>query len=385
MGGSVKSLRVLQVAAVDVTVEKLLLPLIDELIANGFTVDIACADGEHARSLRMRGYKIHDIPFTRKAVSLSHLRALHVLYKIIKKEHYDVVHVHTVVGAFIGRLAAKMAGVPIIIYTAHGFYFHENMPSWQRYALVSLEKILCRLTTDWLFTQSEEDAIFASKNNFLQVARILWIGNGVDVNKFSPNDRLSNVRESFNIEKDDRVIGFIGRIVREKGIIDLIEAFDVVVSKFPRAKLLIVGGTLPSDRDSQAMEKVGTTIRSRGLQNAVIFTGFREDVPHLFSAMDVFVLPSYREGMPRTIIEAMASGKPVVASNIRGCREEVVDGETGFLVPVRNPARLAQAISLILADKGLAMKMGEVGRERALEFFDERRTIASQLDVYKNL
>jgi glycosyltransferase involved in cell wall biosynthesis len=193
------------------------------------------------------------------------------------------------------------------------------------------------------------------------------------------------VRKEFDFKARHRVVGFIGRIVREKGIEELIEAMAYVTSREPQARLLIVGDTLASDGDTEAKEVVKKAILKYGLQDKVRFAGLRDDVPRLLTALDIFVLPSWREGMPRSIIEAMATGLPVVATDIRGCREEVVHGDTGLLVPPKDPRELGEAILSLVCDDSLARKMGKRGREVALDWFDEDAVIERQIEAYYRL
>jgi len=194
-----------------------------------------------------------------------------------------------------------------------------------------------------LFTQSQEDAKTAIRERIVPADSVVWIGNGVDPRLFAlPPDE--SLRVKLGLPPASKVIGFIGRLVGEKGVVELFEAMAQVAMKFPEARLLIVGDTLESDRDTQTIVRLNRIITSGCLDDVVTFTGFSEDPPELLAIMDVFVLPSHREGMPRTILEAMAAGKPVVATNIRGCREEVVDEVTGLLVPVCDSDALAEAI-----------------------------------------
>jgi len=193
------------------------------------------------------------------------------------------------------------------------------------------------------------------------------------------------LRARLGFTPKNRVIGFVGRLVREKGVVELFEAMARVATQFPEARLLVVGDTLKSDRDTQTIARLNRIITSERLDDVVRFTGFRDDIPDLLAIMDVFVLPSHREGMPRTILEAMAAGKPVVATNIRGCREEVVDEVTGLLVPVCDPEALAEAILRLLRDEELARRIGEAGRKRVQEEFDEADVLRRQVDAYQKL
>jgi glycosyltransferase involved in cell wall biosynthesis len=190
------------------------------------------------------------------------------------------------------------------------------------------------------------------------------------------------VRGEFDLELNHKIVGFIGRIVREKGIVELIEAMSRVVSVAPDTRLLVVGDTLASDGDTVAKRCVQETIHRLGLEDKVRFAGMRDDIPRLLAAMDVFVLPSWREGMPRSIIEAMTMGLPIVATDIRGCREEVINGETGLLIPPKRSDQLADAILTLVLDPVAASKMGTRGRDRALKWFDESKVIERQVAAY---
>ena len=379
-----RKIKVLQLAAVDTTVKKLLLPLINRLIQEGYEVHIACSPGGYLQELREEGYMTHPISIARRISPLSNLTSLCRLYRLMRRERFDIVHVHTPVAAALGRVAAKFARVPIIIYTAHGFYFHELMSLWRRRLIIWVEKFLGKCCTDMLFTQSAEDLQTAIHEKIITPDSAIWISNGVDLRVFNILTKR-DLREELGLRFKDKVVGFIGRLVREKGIEDLLEAMGQVAKEIPEVKLLVVGDTLESDRDRQATERLYQLIQRNNLEDRIKFTGFREDIPELLSIMDLFVLPSYREGMPRTILEAMATGKPVVATNIRGCREEVVDGVTGLLVPVKDPEALAQAIVKVLSDGKLAQQMGQAGRKRVEKEFDERLVLERQLKVYKQL
>jgi lipopolysaccharide/colanic/teichoic acid biosynthesis glycosyltransferase/glycosyltransferase involved in cell wall biosynthesis len=374
--------KVLQVSATDVTVKKLLMPLIDRLTAEGYRVHIACSEGDYVAGLRAQGYMVHNIEIQRRLSPVSNFKSILNLYRLMKRERFDIVHVHTPVAAALGRVAARLAGVPVVIYTAHGFYFHNNMTRWARRLVIWAEKLLC-LITHLVFTQSQEDALNAVREGICDEDKVEYIGNGVDIARFTAAS--NGVRACLGLTPQDRVVGFVGRLVREKGILELVEAMRPVVRAFPEARLLIVGDRLDSDRDKKTKQVLDRLLAEDDLARRAVFTGFIDDVPGAMSAMDVFVLPSYREGMPRSIIEAMASGKPVIATDIRGSREEVVPGQTGLLVPVKDPGALAAAITSLLSDPESARRMGEAGRQRARELFDERIALNKQVSAYAEI
>lgn len=371
-------LKVCQLCAVDFTLKHFLLPLIDGMRDAGWEVTAVCSDGPAISGLRERGYDIETVRIERSFNLLRHIRSTRALIRLFKARRFDVVHVHTPVAALIGRVAARIAGVPTIVYTAHGFYFHDEMPAWKRCIFVWLEKFGAAFT-DLLFTQSEEDARTAEVESLAPPGRILAIGNGVDPSRFDP-ERIGDgkaMRAQLGIPEEAFVIGIIARMVEEKGVGEFLQAAIEVAGNNSDIHFLMVGERLSSDHAGNVADDLARA--SAALAERLILTGARSDVPELLAAMDVFCLPSWREGMPRTIIEAMMMGKPVVATNIRGSREEVVPGETGYLVPTRDPQALAEAFLRCAEDRERALSMGAAGRRRALHLYDERKVVALQI------
>lgn len=372
-------MKVCQLCAVDFTLKKFLLPLIDGMQAEGWEIVAVCSDGGYVRHMRADGYCIETIPIARSMNPWRALRSLIALVRYFRQERFDVMHAHTPVAALIGRLAARLADVPIIVYTAHGFYFHDEMPAWKRLIFVILERIGGRFT-DLLFCQSAEDARDAVSEGIVPENRVLAIGNGVDVARFDPEKvgAGDTARASLGIPQDAFVVGLIGRQVREKGVAEFLQAAVRLAADYPQFWVLVVGERLPSDH-AQGVEAEFAQARA-ALGERLVAPGLRNDVPEMLAAMDVFCLPSWREGMPRTIIEAMMMARPVVATDIRGSREEVVHGETGLLVPTRAPEQLAVAIARCMDDPAWAREMGRKGRQRALDLYDESRVVRLQID-----
>ena len=377
------TLKVCQVCAVEFTLKHFLLPLIDRMRLETWQVTSVCSAGDYTRDLQDQGYRVINIDIVRGFSFRQHMRSIWHLYKLFKVERFDVVHVHTPVAALLGRIAAKLAGVQCIVYTAHGFYFHDEMVFWKRWAHIALEWLSGRVT-DLLFTQSQEDAASAIKYRICSSERVRAIGNGVDIQRFNP-DAVPNsaaIRQSLGIPQEAIAIGIIGRFVREKGYIEFLAAAKQLAEVNPTAYFLLVGERLSSDHDTSIGDALDDARLAIGAR--LIFTGFRSDTPALLSAMDVFCLPSYREGMPRTIIEAMMMGKPVVATDIRGSREEVVDNETGYLVKTRDASALAASIQRLISQPSLAREMGLKGRHRALSLYDETLVLEQQITIIKN-
>lgn len=376
--------KILEICAIDVTVKKLLLPLINRLGKEGYVVEIACSKGEEAKALEKKGYSFRFTNIDRKINPISNIKSIIELYRIIKKEKYDIVHVHTPVASVLGRIAAKLAGTSIIIYTAHGFYFHDNMPKITYRIFVIIEKLMAKLFTDYIFTQSQEDYKSAIKLGIIDKKKLLCIGNGVDIDKFNYKNvdiDIGQFKKNLGLPADSRILCFIGRLIKEKGVLDLLSAFKDLIEDYSNLYLIIIGDICLHERDLKTKDKIDCFLRDNKLKNHILLTGRRNDITELLKVSDIFILPSYREGVPRSIIEAMAMGKPVVATNIRGCREEVVDGETGYLVNICAPNEIYKAVKKLLDNKHMARQFGINGRERAERLFNEEKVLEKELKL----
>lgn len=366
--------RVLHICAVGFTVKNLLLPQIDYFLSKGLEVEVVCSPGTEVKELQEKGYTIHTIQIDRRIAPISNLKSIKQLRSLIAEKNYDLVHVHTPVASVLGRIAAKLAGVQYIIYTAHGFYFHDQMPAKQYFFYHSVEKAAA-LLTDLILTQSREDLITAEKTKLCDVKKLRYLGNGVDINRFSRvhinRDYQEQLRQELNLPNQAYpIIGITGRVTAEKGYLELIEAIAKLKFQFPNLHLLVIGGQLRSERDA-FQSQLNYIIQQYNLSSSVTFTGFRSDIPELLSLIDVFTLPSYREGLPRSILEAMAMELPVVATDIRGCREAVVHEQTGLIVPPRNSEKLAEALAKLLENIDLRKSFGKAGRQRVETEYDE--------------
>lgn len=372
-------MKVCQLCAVDFTLKNFLLPLIDGMQEAGWRVTAVCSNGPFVPVMRQRGYAIETVTIARSMNPLAALRSLVALVKLFRRERFDVLHLHTPVAALIGRLAGRIAGIPLVVYTAHGFYFHDEMPRRKRALFVALERFGGRLT-DLLFSQSAEDAEEAVKEGIAPRERVLAIGNGVDVSCFDPAivGAGGTARAALGIPAEAFVVGMIGRQVREKGVAEFLAAAADLAQRFPKIWFLLIGERLPSDHASGVEDEFSAAKAQLG--ERLVAPGLRADIPRMLAAMDLFCLPSWREGMPRTIIEAMMMGKPVVATDIRGAREEVVAEETGVLVPTHAPRQLAAAIERFVRDPAWGTQLGQAGRQRALMLYDEKKVIALQLE-----
>ena len=378
MARTSRALKICQLCAVDFTLYHFLLPLMRAMRAHGHEVVGVCSDGALVAHVRDEGFRVAATRIVRGYNPVEHWRTYRELVKFFRRENFDIVHVHTPVAALIGRLAARAAGVQTIVYTAHGFYFHDRMPAWKRALFVGLERLGGR-ATDILFTQSAEDAETARRHALCRGGVIEAIGNGSDPARFFPasdDPARAALRRELGADESTPVIAMIGRLVAEKGYPELFAAMRNV-----DAQLWVIGERLKSDHAQTIDAHIEQVQGDPVLQRRVRFLGYRNDVPELLRAADIFTLPSHREGMPRSIVEAMLSGLPVVATDIRGSREEVVDGKTGYLVPLGDVAALARALEKLARDPALRRTFGAAGRKRALDLYDESKIVARQIDL----
>ena len=369
-GVTPRPLKVLEVTNVDFSLRQFLLPVMRAIRARGHEVVGACADGPLLAEVRAEGFRVIALPFARSLNPIAHVRAFAGLVRLIRAEQPDIVHAHMPISAFLTRLAARIAGVPKIAFTCHGYIFKQS-GSWLRRVGGFLMEWTGGKLTDVYMNVSAEEAEDAKRLHIHP--HPVAIGNGRDPAIFRPNpEARARLRAEWGVPLGTVAVVIVSRVVVFKGYIELLDAMQHVP-----AELWVVGERLTSDRGEDLtpyFDRFAQTGRLRLL-------GYRRDVADILAAADIFVLPSHFEGLPMSVIEAMLCALPVVATDIHGPREQVVEGETGLLVPVQDPAALATALSRLATDPALRSDMGEAGLARAREHFDEHRIIARTLDL----
>jgi glycosyltransferase involved in cell wall biosynthesis/ribosomal protein S18 acetylase RimI-like enzyme len=372
-------MKVAHLTTVDMSLRFLVMPqLLAVKDAGGEPVGIS-APGPWVPELEAAG--IRHIPLkssTRGMDLLADLKAARELWHILRREQFDVLHTHNPKPGLYGRVLGRLAGVPIVVNTVHGLYATSTDAYAKRSVIYGLEAIASRFS-DAELVQSSEDLELLRRWRISPRRRTALLGNGVDLARFDPDrfdetDR-ARVRSSLGVTDDQIVVGAVGRLVAEKGYPELFEAASHLDERF----VVLAIGPHDPEKAGALPESILAEARKTGVQ----ILGMRADVDELYSAMDIFILPSHREGFPRAAMEAAASGVPVIATDIRGCRQVVDSGHNGLLIPVKDPEAIATAIALLGDDVTTRDRMAKAGRSKAEAEFDESRVVDRVMATYR--
>lgn len=372
--------KIAHLTTVDLSLRYLIMPQLLAPSDHGIDSVGISAPGPWVAELESRG--IRHVPLassTRGVDPLADLKAMWELVKVIRRERPDILHTHNPKPGIYGRIIGRLMGVPIVVNTVHGIYAAPDDPLLKRAVVYTLEAVASRFS-DAELVQSAEDAALMRRLRIAHPDKIQHLGNGVDLGRFDPRragpDVRAEVRAELGVGPDDVVVGCVGRLVLEKGFAELFQAAEGLDDRFV---VVCIGPQDPDKPDAVPPELI-----ERAAANGVRFLGMRTDMERLYAAMDVFVLPSHREGFPRAAMEASAMGLPVVATDIRGCREVVDPGRNGLLVPVGDPRALREAIEE-LADPQVRRRLSAGARTKAEEAFDERRVVEKVMATYLRL
>ena len=360
------------------------------LVSRGYTVYGVIQKKEAENYLEREGIPVIRYPIKRKSINpIYEIVTILSLYKIFKKLRPTILHTFLHKPNLYGTIAGRLAHVPIIINHIPGLgyiYTEQNGVKVKLYRFIMSRLYRhCFKYADKVIFHNEDDL-----NEFVYLTNdrdkfMVIKGTGVDVEFFSP-DRVSEarkkmVRVSLGVSPNDIVVTMTGRLIWHKGIYELIEAAQMIHSKYENVTFLIVGWSdsgNPGSVSHRFIEDVGRC-------GYIKFLGKRENIRDILAITDIYVLPSYREGLPKGVLEAMAMGIPVVTTDVPGCRETVIDGVNGYLVPPFDSKKLAQALEKLILDEKLRLRMGNAGRERVLSEFSEGIVINAIHSLYEKL
>ena len=348
-----------------------------------FPSEIICgpetgAEGSLHDDCRRHGIPLHFEPALRRSIHpVMDLLALGRLARFIRRGRYDVVHTHSSKAGIVGRIAARLAGAPVVVHTVHGWPFSRDESRWGRTLWRNLERRFAGLA-DALVVVGSPDREEGLALGIGRPHQYHLIRSGIDVGFYRGRgaDRVE-VRSRMGIAPDAFVIGSVGRLSRQKAPLDLLAAFEPVARAVPDAHLVIVG-------DGPDRAAVEDAVQRSRLDGRVHLPGLRRDVPAFLSAFDVFALASHWEGLPRVLPQAMAAGLPIIANRANGVPDAVTDGENGWLVNVGDVAGMSRRLLEFAQDRPRAREMGKRGFQRVDEF-SARRMVDQLAELYSEL
>ena len=368
----------------DMSLDWLLAPQLRAFADAGYDVVGMSAPGGHVASLEASGIRHVALPaFTRSANPFDDLRAAAQLWRALRRERPDILHTHNPKPGIIGRIIGRLAGVPLVVNTQHGLYAQPG-DRWQRRLPVYAAERLAASFSHVELVQSPEDVDTLVRSLRVPRSRVRLLGNGIDLDRFSPHavdpGARTALRSQWQIAPDEIVIGLVGRLVREKGIAEVLEAAHVLRTRGARARIVVIGPADPGKSDA-----IDDRLIARADDDGVVFAGRRDDMPECYSAMDLYLTASWREGFPRSAMEAAAMGLPTIATDIRGNRQVVRHEHTGLLVPVRSPHAIADAVASLIEQRHRWPSLSAAALAAAANEFDQRRVIARTLDAYRGI
>ena len=372
------------VTTTDISLELLLGPQLRAFRDAGFDVVGVSAPGPFTAALEADGIRHVPLRHATRSMALHHdVAALGELVRVFRDLAPSIVHTHNPKPGVYGRIAARLARVPVVVNTVHGLYATPDDPWKKRAVVYSLERIAAAASDAELLQNSEDVPVLRSLR--VPASRIRVLGNGVDLGRFDHRsvapDSVRRLRAEIGVHDDEIAVGVVGRLVWEKGYREVFEAARQLADTSAKVRFVVVG---PTDFDKADAITSDDIAAAEAIGN-VTFLGHRNDVEALYGAFDIYVLASYREGFPRSAMEAAAMGLPIVATDIRGCRQVVERERTGLLVPVRDPAALASAIDRLARDADTRSEMSIAAVAKAHAEFDQHRVIDITLDTYRRL
>lgn len=357
------------------------LPLMQALVERGHEVVAVCPRGDVFDRFAERG--VTAVHYDVDRSSLNPLREYPVIFHLatlLGRIRPDILHTFTAKPNIYGSLAGRMAQVPVIYNLVEGlgsFYVEDSLRNrCVRVCMEVLYAISCRLSDSTVFVNRDDADHFRSHRLVPQDKIRIIRSVGVDTHVFSPEVHDASVaRRDLGLDPATRVVLMVARAIWHKGLAEYIDAARMLRAQYPDAVFLLAGDVDQGNPSSATREYLLN-------QPHVRWLGPRTDIAELTALCDVYVLPSYREGVPRTLLEAASMAKPIVTTNTVGCREVVEDGVNGILVPVRDSETLARGIATLLDDEALRERMGKAGREKAVREFDVRHVVDQYLELY---
>lgn len=343
----------------------------------GWEAEVLATDPEFRRRAEEAQVPVLDRNVVwREIRPLQDLIGLFRLVWILRHGHYSIVHTHTTKAGFVGRVAAWMANVPIVLHTVHGFAFHEASPSAKISFYTVMERfaaLFCRK----IITVSHFHRDWAVRLGIADASKLLAIPNGIPDPAKIPPERIRQIRAAWNVAPTEVAVFNAGRLAPEKGLEDLVDAF-ALLPESSRVKLVLAG-------EGELRHQLETRAAARGVRDRVVFLGFQKNITELLEAADLVVLPTWREGLSISLLEAMAQSRPIITTNIGPNLEATANGKVARLVPPGRADMLARAIAELAADPKKRQDLGREARHRYLENYTQSQMLDAYYGVYTQL
>jgi len=369
--------KILFVTTIVRTVEAFLIPHIQYFISKGYEVGIATnTENKNLAHLEKLGIEIHHVPFSRTVLNKDNLISFKMLKNIIKQ--YQILHLHTPIASFLTRMASSKN--QIVIYSVHGFHFNEN-GTWLSNLLYKTAEKAMGMKTKKLIVTNKDD--FSVANKIVSEEKIHFVhGVGLDTKIYDDNnfseETIQKMKLKLGLDIDRKIITHIAEFNDNKRQIDLVDACELLKEKMENFTFLLIGR-------GENLEMVQKIICERRLDMYMKCLGFRTDIADILSITDVGLLISIREGLPRSVMEMMAMKIPVIATNIRGNRDLIIDGENGYLISIKDPVQIAEKCNHLLNNEDLSKQFGEKGREIIQHQFSIDNVLYEMELIYKDL
>ena len=374
---------VLHLTTTDISLDLLLGPQLRAFADAGYEVIGCSAEGPHLDAIAANGIRHIPLHNSTRAMSLgADVRTAREFAGVLRQVKPHILHTHNPKPGVYGRLVGRALRVPVVVNTVHGLYAQSHDKAARKAAVYGLERIAAFASHAELVQNPEDLATLRRLR--VPEDRLVLLGNGVDMSRFDPAavpaGRREQLRGELGIAADAVVVGAVGRLVQEKGYVELIDAAVRVKQSHPATEFVFVGPHEPDKADALSSADV-----ERAEAAGVHFLGLRDDVHELYTMFDIYVLASHREGFPRSAMEAAAMGLPLLVTDIRGSRQVVTDGRNGLVVAVNNADALTEGLTRLVNDDAARLRMGAASRERAVEQFDDRRQVEITLATYERL
>lgn len=373
--------RLVHLTTTDMSLDWLLAPQLQAFAAAGFEVIGMSAPGPHVDNLATMGIPHVPVPgFTRSTNPLQDVRAFVQLVRLLRQVRPDILHTHNPKPGILGRIAGRLSRVQLVVNTQHGLYAQPSDRWQRRWPVYAAERIAAAFGHVEL-VQNPEDVDTLVQRLHVPARKVRLLGNGIDLRRFDPGSvpaaTRARLRSEWGIADGEVVCGMVGRLVLEKGLAEICAAAHQLHTEAAPVRFVIVGPREPGKADA-----LDEGLIDRAVDDGVVFTGVRTDMPECYAAMDMFLTASWREGFPRSAMEAAAMGLPTVASDIRGNRQVIENDVTGALVPVRDAGAIAAAVYRLATQPDTRRRMSAAAVVRAADHFDQAQVIARTLDAY---